>query len=135
VLVLTSYLAGLFGRPPLDIHKFSSILTESPYYPVQVGLALLLGFTLGGILKHRSMSWVWIIPAGILGTAMISFLRHGQIIVWALPVISSESVWSHFFAWGCLPHLRCIDQLDFTMPFYSAVSYSLGGHIGTKTSK
>ena len=134
ILVLTSYLTRLFGRP-LYMWKLHAILTETPYYPVQISLALLIGFTLGGLLAHRSMTWVWILPTAVLGAAMLWFLGHGQNIVWASPVISSTSIWSHYFGWGCQPKQRCIDRLIFTAPFYCAVAYSLGALAARGISK
>lgn len=133
VLVLTSCLTRLFGRP-LHTSKFHAILTGTPYYPMQIGMALLLGFALSRLLAHRSMTSVWILPAAALCAAMLSFLRFGQNVVWASPMTSSISIWSHYFGWGCQPKLRCIDQLIYTVPFYSSVAYSLGAFAARRIS-
>ncbi len=46
----------LFGKhfPPRII---SWILTGTPYYPVQIGLGLVLGWSIGRRLQHRAMLW------------------------------------------------------------------------------
>jgi hypothetical protein len=94
------------------------ILTETPFFPVQILLGLVLGFWLSRRFGHRVMLWTWTIPALILAGAILfeppGFLSGG------LP----DS--SRFFGEKCLPQNRCFDQLIFTMPFYSAAAYSLG---------
>src|SRR6266567_2943621 len=45
---------------------FYSIVSETPYFPVQIIFALLLGCLLGRALRHRSMVWVWLLPFAIL---------------------------------------------------------------------
>jgi hypothetical protein len=37
---------------------FYSIVSEMPYFPVQISFALLLGWLLGRALRHRSVVWV-----------------------------------------------------------------------------
>ena len=45
---------------------FYSLVSESPYFPVQIIFALTLGWLLGRVLRHRSMVWVWVLPLAIL---------------------------------------------------------------------
>jgi len=94
------------------------ILSGTPYFPVQIALGLVLGWILGRWLRHRSMLWVWVLPALALGLAFV-----------ALPQVSSltlQARLSHFFGWGCRPENHCSDQLGITLPLYSAISYSFG---------
>jgi hypothetical protein len=130
---LVVYLTNLDGRP-LDAGKVRWVLTGTPFYPVQIALALLVGVLLGRRFGHRAMLWVWVLPAVVLGVALVAFHENGQNVIWAVPVLSSSSIFSHFFGWGCQPRLRCIDQLIFTMPFYSSLAYALGGRLGRRLS-
>src|SRR5690349_11018714 len=60
----TSFLE-LIGRPQW-IRTLQWILTETPFFPIQVILGLGLGWSLARRLAHRSMLWVWVIPTLIL---------------------------------------------------------------------
>ena len=120
--------AHLFGRT-ITSHQSSAILSGTPYFPVQIGLALFLGWSLGGWLQHRSMLWVWVIPSVIMGIVVAAFPWIGQIAIKQYWYLSSPSRLSHFFGWGCRPENRCLDQFFTTLPFYSAAAYSLGAHV------
>jgi len=113
----------------ITTHQSSRILTQTPYYPVQIALALFLGWSLGGWLQHRSMLWVWVIPSVILSIVVATFPWIGQMAIKQYWYLSSPSRLSHFFGWGCRPENRCLDQLFTTLPFYSAAAYSLGAHV------
>lgn len=102
------------------------ILTGTPYFPVQIVLALFLGWLLSRRFHHRSMLWVWILPTGILCCAFA-----------VLPTVTSLTLQfrlSHFFGWGCRPENRCFDQIGVTLPFYIAVAYSAGALLARRTS-
>ncbi len=124
--VLTSF---VFNFPRLWSHFYSPsrlhwVLTGTPYFPVQVVTATLLGWLVSRQLRHRSMLWVWVLPFGILCWAFV-----------ALPTITALSFQarlSHFFGWGCLPENHCADQASVTAPFYTALAYSLGAWSGRK---
>jgi hypothetical protein len=113
---------------------FSSILTETPYFPVQVIFALILGWLLGRALRHQSIVWVWVLPCAILCylVATATVLNPGWISVLARPGLG-ESRFSYYFGWGCQPAAHCLDQLLVTMPFYSSLAYSLGAVLGRGT--
>jgi hypothetical protein len=132
-LPLFAFLSRVFGRP-LDADQLHWVITGTPYYPVQIALALLLGLGLGRMFRHRTMLWVWVLPAVVLCIAIVFFRERGQDVVWMSPVISSSSVLSHFFGWGCQPRLRCIDQLIYTLPLYSSLFYSLGSLLARRLS-
>jgi hypothetical protein len=93
------------------------ILTEIPYYPVQILLAFAIGFALHRWWHHQSMEWVWVIPFGVLCSFFV--IRPFPLSV----------RFDRFFGWGCRPENRCFDQLGITLPFYSAASYSLGAFL------
>ena len=106
------------------------LLTELHYFPVQIGVGLYCGWWVSRELHHRSMLWVWILPLLMLCFA-----------VWHGPILASDagsvfdhpaaSVYSlrHYFGSGCSVRERCLDQMMFTLPFYTSVAYSLGALI------
>jgi hypothetical protein len=79
------------------------------------------------------MVWVWILPAVLL-TYVVAEVRT---ITPDLTSVLGQSAnpFSHYFGWGCQPKNRCLDQILITLPFYSAIAYSLGGWIGQRTAK
>jgi hypothetical protein len=116
-------LPSLFGRT-YSMRSLHWILTENPFFPVQIALGLYFGWLLGRRYKHRSMLWIWIVPALILSYAVV-----------AVPTLTPRprsvlaqtgTPLSHYFGWGCQPKDRCLDQLLITMPFYVAAAYSIG---------
>jgi hypothetical protein len=97
------------------------VLTETPFFPVQILLGLVSGFWLNRRFGHRVMLWTWTIPALVLVAAILF-----------LPPDFSSGQLTHgerFFGWSCLPQNRCLDQLVVTLPFYSAAAYSLGASL------
>jgi hypothetical protein len=121
----------LFGWT-ITSRQSSWILTETPYFPVQICLGLFLGWSLSGWLRHRVMLWVWVIPTVILCSAVAAFPWVGQICLKQYAYLSSSDRLSHFFGWGCRPENRCLDQILTTLPFYSAVAYSVGAHVARR---
>jgi hypothetical protein len=112
---------------PHSMRPLYWILTETPFFPVQIGLGLLYGWSLGRYLKHRSMVWVWVIPALILcyGLIAMPYLSFRPVSVFE----RSGGRLSHFFGSGCQPMNGCMDQLLITMPFYASVAYSIGARL------
>lgn len=120
----------LFGRH-YTTRDFHYVLTETPYFPVQIGFALVLGWLLGRSLGHRSMLWVWILPLVILCFAIvITPVEQTSVLA---KQFSGQTRLSHFFGWGCRPAARCLNQLVITLPFYSSLAYSMGAVLGRKT--
>ncbi len=97
------------------------ILSNTPFFPIQIATAAYLGFKLHRRWGHHSMFWVWILPGVVLAYAVI-----------AIPTFSPFSLspqtgpLSHYFGWGCQADYRCYDQLTFTQPFYTSVAYCFG---------
>jgi len=111
---------------------FYSLVSESPYFPVQTIFALILGWLLGRVLRHRSMVWVWMLPLTILCYSVATSRVLLPTSVFASPG-ASQSWFSHYFGWGCRPVYHCLDQLVITMPFYSSLAYSLGAAVTRRT--
>lgn len=109
------------------------ILTETPYFPVQIALALWFGWQLAKRLRHRSMIYVWLLPFLMLSYAVVAVptLNGGYTSV----LTTEQNRFSHYFGWGCQPKNHCIDQLIVTMPFYAAASYSIGAWLALKTTQ
>ena len=38
------------------------LLTENPFYPVQIMAGLYLGWRIGRRFQHKSMLWIWVLP-------------------------------------------------------------------------
>jgi hypothetical protein len=93
------------------LHRYL-ILTENPYFPVQITIGLILGWLMGTSLQRRSMLWVWVLPFLFLCYAVAylptispllpSMLLHAGV---------TQSRLSHYFGWGCQLKDRCMDQL------------------------
>lgn len=112
--------------------EYGWILIETPYFPVQIILALTVGWLVSGYLRHRSMLWVWVIPFVILCGAVVAYPRIGQITLARFAEPSTASSLSHFFGWGCQPRNACLDQVLITLPFYSSAAYSIGAFLARK---
>jgi hypothetical protein len=131
-LVADLTFAGVFVlrsmHVPLSNKSATWILTETPYFPFQIVGAWLFGFICGTYWKHRSMLWVWVLPAFALilaGLFASSLTRLGG-------PSSNPSHFANFFGWSCLPQNHCLFQVAFTMPLYSAAAYSLGALLSRK---
>jgi hypothetical protein len=111
---------------------FYSIVSEKPYFPVQIIFGLVIGWLVGRALRHRSMVWVWVLPFAILCYSLITARVLIPTSVFASPGVF-ESRFSHYFGWGCRPAAHCLDQLLITMPFYSSLAYSMGAALARKT--
>jgi hypothetical protein len=106
-----------------SIHFVHWVLTENPFYPVQIVAGLYFGWLLGRRFQHKAMLWIWVLPLAILSYFLI------VTPVWTSVLAGTSTIGvrlSHYFGWGCQPRARCLDQLVVTMPFYASVAYSLG---------
>ena len=135
---LTAYLfdvARLFGKP-FPPGTMYWILTGTPYYPVQIGLGLLLGWLIGGRVPHRAMLWVWVLPFVYLSYAIIAIpTLVPRLIPPAYQAGIGESRWKHYFGWGCGGVHPCFDQAAITLLFYAAAAYSIGALLARKILK
>jgi hypothetical protein len=107
--------------PALGSRTAPWILTETPYFPVQIAVGLLPGFLLGRLYRHRAMQWMWTMPAVAIALLML-FVPLRPVIVSGIEITKAQ----HFFGWACLPQNHCFDQVAFTLPLYAAGAYALG---------
>jgi hypothetical protein len=128
LLYSTADIAALFGRKP-NFKPVYWILTETPFYPVQILLGFYSGWMLARIFKHRLGAWVWVLPTASLVCAVVFFPR-----MTSARSVMEESVGPlrYYFGWGCLPKTGCLDQLWTTMPAYAAIAFSLGAPVGLR---
>lgn len=97
------------------------LLIGIPYFPVQITLALSVGFLLDFWLLQRSAAWVWVVPLAVLAASFwLSALP--------LPARIAE-----YFGWGCRPELRCFVQSGITAPFYASAAYSIGALVALRS--
>ena len=112
------------------------ILTGTPYYPVQIGLGLLLGWLIGRRVQHRAMLWVWILPSVYLTYALIAIpTLVPRLIPPEYQAGVGESRFKHYFGWGCGAVHPCFDQNAITVLFYIAAAYSIGALLARKVPK
>lgn len=139
IIMSAGIVTGLAFDLLLLFHKsytrtyFYWILTGRPYFPIQIGLSLLLGWVFSRHLWHRSMVWVWVLPFANL---LYAFIAIPTLTPNSLPAEFQagvgESRLSHYFGWGCGQWNRCIDQVALTLPFYVSVGYSVAALLARK---
>jgi hypothetical protein len=125
----------LFGWKYLGLHRYL-ILSENPYFPVQITLGLILGWLMGSSLQRRSMLWVWVLPFLFLCYAIANLPTISPLLPsMLLHAGVTQSRLSHYFGPGCQLKDRCMDQLLVTMPFYASGAYSIGALLARKLHK
>lgn len=125
----------LLGKP-FPAKTMYWILSGTPYFPVQIGLGLTLGWMIGRRVPRRAMLWVWVLPLACLVYAV--FAIPTLVPNWIPPAFQAgigESRWKHYFGWGCGGLRPCFDQNAFTLPFYCAAAYSIGALLADKLEK
>jgi hypothetical protein len=110
-----------------------SQLLSTPYFPVQIALALFAGWGLGRLFPRKGMYWVWVLPLAVLVLAFESYPAI-QPFVLRRSVLSISSPISHYFGRGCDVRDWCFDQLNLTMPFYASSAYSIGSYYAQKVT-
>ena len=65
VFSLFDVLPDIAGWKP-SMHFVHWVLTENPFYPLQIVAGLYFGWLQGRRLQHRSMLWIWVLPLAIL---------------------------------------------------------------------
>jgi hypothetical protein len=109
--------------PSLNSRTIHWILTETPYFPVQIVVGLLWGFLLGRRYRHLVMLWTWVVPALAIAL-LILFVPLRPVVVAGTEITKIE----HFFGRKCLPQNHCFEWA-FTLLLYSAAGYSLGAFL------
>ena len=136
VALLASYLGTIafdlissFYRP-FSMRSIHWILTETPYFPVQICFGLYCGWFVGHRVPQKFMTRVWVLPAVLLSYC-VSFVPTINPRLTSM-LYRTEGPLSHYFGWGCNPQNRCLDQILVTLPFYVAVAYSVGAWLARK---
>ena len=106
------------------------ILLETPYFPAQIVIGLVLGFELGRRFKHKAMLWIWVVPASII-VLLLLFAPFPEMVVNGVVLTRVE----HFFGGRCLPQNHCFEQVGVTLPLYASVAYSLGAYVARQLSR
>jgi hypothetical protein len=107
--------------PNIGLRTASWILTETPYFPVQIVTGLLMGFQSGRRYAHKVMLWTWVVPA-LLMAFMIRLAPLRPVVVSGVELTPIQ----HFFGGGCLPQNHCFEQVGFTLLLYASLAYSAG---------
>jgi hypothetical protein len=120
-----------FFNRSFSMRSIHWILTETPYFPMQICFGLYCGWLLGRRIPQRYMTWVWILPAFLLSYCVVFVPTINPQLT---PMLyRPEGPLSHYFGWGCNPQNRCLDQILVTLPFYSSAAYSLGAWLAWRT--
>ena len=128
-----SYLAALAGfliSMPIDwiallgneqgwFFRLTGILTGEPLWVPEIAAGLLIGWLAYKRLPSIFAFISWILPGGILLLNLIS---------WQQTMSQYDSTWSTFFGTDC-GGSECLYELFVTVPFYTAVGYSIGAVI------
>jgi hypothetical protein len=56
------------------------VLTEDPFYPVQILAGLYFGWLLGRRFQHKCMPWIWIVPSAILAYAIVTTNLNSSVL-------------------------------------------------------
>jgi len=111
----------------LSAKERAQILIETHYFPVEIVLALFAGWALGRSFPRKSMYWVWILPFASLLLALAAYRAFHRSVL-------DISSFSYVFGKGCEVRNGCFDQLGITLPFYTAVAYSVGSWFAQRLS-
>ena len=123
LVALTSFLTfcvvGLFHG---TVGTMRMLLFATPFYPLQIGMALVAGYLLTRYLNLPLARWIWVLPAALLLTQVL--FRH-------LP--DDVSRWGYWFGWfGIVGHVYPPLQVGVTMPFYTSAAYSLAAGVALR---
>src|SRR5262245_43967687 len=75
--------------------QMGQILTQTPYFPMQITLALFSGWTLARWLQHRSMLWVWILPFVALSIAFVNYPTYQPFVIGQFRYLSTSRSEEH----------------------------------------
>jgi hypothetical protein len=112
--------------PSLSSRTVHWILTETPYFPVQIVVGLLWGFQLGRRYRHRVMLWTWVVPALAIAF-FILVVPLPPVLISGVEITKTE----HFFGRECLPQNHCFEWV-LTLLLYAAAAYSLGAFVARR---
>jgi hypothetical protein len=107
------------------------ILTETPYFPIQIAVAFYLGWSVGRRLPHPKVTFVWILPLLVL----IYVVATNSVLIseWS-SVLNEPGIYrsrlAYYFVSPCNTYVQCMSRLLTVLPFYTAVAYSAGARLG-----
>ena len=118
----------------LSFRQFDHFLSV-PYFPVQIGFALAVGYFGQKRFGTRFTFWIWIIPLSVLVWHFLAFQAGAFQNPW-------QARFEHFI-WGstCRPYLRdssgrpCFDQIKYAAPLYTALAYAMGAFARIKKAQ
>jgi hypothetical protein len=113
-------LVHVFGAPA-TIRTAHWVLTETPYFPVQITIGLISGFVIGRFRRIPFTRWMWVIPFLVLIAALIF-----------KPLQPGLARLDHFFGWGGLPPHRQYDEVAIALPFYLSAAYSIAAQLSSR---
>jgi hypothetical protein len=125
-IVGVAILSGMITFDLMTTSRAQWLLTETHFFPVQIGVAFLVGFLLHRYLLHRVMQWVWVLPFLFLCVCFGLGVKFVSFDEYSLPVGKRVAL---YFGTSCRPEDRCFVQLAITLPFYTAASYSLAAFL------
>jgi len=123
LVALTSFLtfcvAGLFHG---TVATARMLLFATPFYPIQIGAALVAGYLVTRYFSLPLARWMWVLPAAFL---------LSQVVFRQLP--DDVSRWGYWFGWfGIVGHVYPPLQVGVTMPFYTSAAYSLAAVVASR---
>lgn len=115
--------AGLHFGLRIYMNQIDWVLYGTPFFPLHVIMAFMVGWVLGGTLRERSMLWVWVLPFVSLCTSQIGFplIGRGFSEDYRLLALSGQLEYS----WGRFG-VYSLQQIVRITLLYTAVAYSLG---------
>jgi hypothetical protein len=103
------------------------IILLLPLFPYQCAVGLATGFSVASgkskLSQRKPMKFVWILPT-------LWMMLH--LAIWQRYDGLAQTRWQYYF-WTAQTYRTRFQQLIVTLPFLSAVTYSLGHYIGRAT--
>jgi hypothetical protein len=124
--LLPSMISALLTRNPgpgnfvdhLVDQRVFRVLVDNPYFLGPTITASVLGFFSHRVWKTNAGLWVWLFPAVILVSNLLSWKSYTS-------RSNLADAWANYFGSDC-GDSECLNELLVTAPFYSSVAYSVG---------
>jgi len=123
-MVLVFFLElGLHFGLKIYMTQIEWVLYGTPFFPLHMVIAPIVGWALGGTLRERSMLWVWVLPFVSLCTSHVGFplIGRGYSADYQFLAYSGDLEYS----WGRLG-VYSLQQVVRIALLYIAVAYSVG---------
>jgi hypothetical protein len=117
--LLTFCICGVFDG---TVATARMLLFATPFYPIQIGMALVAGYLVTRYFNLPLARWMWVLPAALL---------LSQVLFRQLP--DDVSRWGYWFGrFGMVGHVYPPLQVGVTMPFYTSAVYSLAAAVALR---